>query len=142
MCLVRSEEKLNLFTKIILIFFVYIIVYFIYLAFTFPSPDGDSINYHIPIARSFLDGNFINPEKINGVPFLKYSPGSSEGILAIFLLLGIPMQLFNVTAVLFLFTMLYFLGKSFNIGKNLSLVFAVSISSLPVSDILFRRLSP
>lgn len=127
----ERPEKLNLFTKIILTFFIYIIVYFIYFAFTFPKPDGDSINYHIPIAKSFLDGSFLNPETIKGVPFLKYSPGSSEGILSIFLFSGIPMQLFNVAGVLFLFGMLYRLGRVFGLEKNLSLVFAVSISSLP-----------
>lgn len=123
---------MNLFTKIILTFFVYIIVYFIFFAFSFPTPDGDSINYHIPIAKSFLDGNFINPDKIEGVPYLKYSPGSSESILALLLFLKIPMQFFNVIGVLFLFISCYFLAKRFHLDKNLSLVYAVSISTLPV----------
>jgi len=127
----QSEESLNLFTKIIFIFSVYIFVYFIFFAFTYPSPDGDSINYHIPLAKSFLDGTILTPEKIEAVPYLKYFPGSSEGILAIFFLFRIPMQLFNVVGILFLFIIVYFLGKIFNLGKNLSLVFAVSIATLP-----------
>ena len=127
----EDSQNLSLFTKLILIFFVYIIVYFISFAFTYPAPDGDSINYHIPIAKSFLDGTFIDPEKINAVPFLKYSPGSSEGILSIFLSFNIPMQLYNVTAVLFLFVVLYKVGRVFGLDRNLSLVFGVSVSTLP-----------
>lgn len=123
---------MNKFTKIILIFFIYLIIYFIYFAFSYPIPDGDSLNYHIPIAKAFLNGNILNPEKIDGIPFMKYSPGASEGILALLILIKIPIQLFNVIGVIFLFVVCYFMGKKMGLKNDPSIVFAVVISSLPI----------
>ncbi|MBP9716657.1 MAG: hypothetical protein KBD51_01810 [Candidatus Levybacteria bacterium] len=123
---------MNKFTKIILIFFVYLITYFTFFAFTNPTPDGDSLNYHIPIAGSYLNGNILNPEKIDGIPFMKYSPGVSEGILAVLIILNIPIQLFNVLGVIFLFLVCLFLGKRMGLKNDLSIVFAIVIASLPV----------
>ncbi len=120
------------FTKIIFIFFIYLITYFTFLAFTNITPDGDSLNYHIPIAKSFLNGNIFNPEKIDGISFMKYSPGASEGLIAVLLLFKIPIQLLNVIGVIFLFVICYLLGKRTGLGNNLSIVFGVAISSLPI----------
>ncbi len=119
-------------TKIILIFFTYLITYFSFNAFSYPLPDGDSLNYHIPIAKSYLSGNILNPEKIGGIPYMKYSPGASEGILSVLLLLKIPIQLFNVIGVVFLFACCYFLGRKVGLKNDLSIVFAVVISSVPI----------
>lgn len=123
---------MNKFTKIILIFFVYLITYFTFFAFTNPTPDGDSLNYHIPIASSYLSGSILNPEKIDGIPFMKYSPGASEGILAVLIILKIPIQLFNVLGITFLFLVCLFLGKRMGLKNDLSIVFAVVITTLPV----------
>ncbi len=123
---------MNKFTKIIFIFFIYLILYFTFLAFTYPTPDGDSLNYHIPIAKSFLNGNILNPEKIEGIPFMKYSPGAAEGILSFLIFLRIPIQLFNVFAALFLFLSCFFLGRKMGLKNDLSIVFAVTISTPPI----------
>lgn len=119
-------------TKIILIFFIYLITYFTFNAFSYPIPDGDSLNYHIPIAKSYLSGNILNPEEIEGIPYMKYSPGASEGVLSIFLILKIPIQLFNVIGALFLFACCYLLGRKVGLKNDLSIVFAVVISSVPI----------
>ncbi len=123
---------MNKFTKIIFIFFIYLITYFTLFAFTYPTPDGDSLNYHIPIASSYLNGNILNPEEIDGIPFMKYSPGASEGILAALIFLKIPIQLFNVFGVLFLFIVCFFLAKRMNLKNDLSIVFAIVITTLPI----------
>lgn len=92
--------------------------------------EGDSINYHIPIAKAFLDGTITNPANINAVPFLKYYPGSSEGFLSILMFFKIPINIFNVFAVFFLLLSSYFLGKSFGLKNELSVIFASSVSTL------------
>lgn len=119
-------------TKIILIFFIYLITYFTFNAFSYPVPDGDSLNYHIPIAKSYLTGDILNPEKIGGIPYMKYSPGASEGILSLFFLLKIPIQLFNVIGAIFLFACCYLLGRKVGLKNDLSIIFAVVISSVPI----------
>lgn len=119
-------------TKIILIFFIYLIAYFTFNALSYPILDGDSLNYHIPIAKSYLTGDILNPEKIEGIPYMKYSPGASEGILSIFVMLKIPIQLFNVIGALFLFAICYLLGRKVGLKNDLSIVFAVIISSVPI----------
>ena len=119
-------------TKIILIFFIYLITYFTFNAFSYPVPDGDSLNYHIPIAKSYLTGDILNPEKIGGIPYMKYSPGASEGILSVLLLLRIPIQLFNVIGAIFLFACCYLLGRKVGLKNDLSIIFAVVISSVPI----------
>ncbi len=123
---------MNKFTKIILIFFVYLITYFTFLAFTNLTPDGDSLNYHIPIAKSYLNGSVFDPEKIEGIPFMKYSPGASEGILSILILFKVPIQLFNVIGIMFLFVSCIVLGKKMSLRNDLSIVFAISIATLPI----------
>lgn len=115
---------------ICLIFFSFVVISYSYIGMTSIPTEGDSLNYHIPIAKSYLDGTVFTPEKIQGVPFLKYSPGSTEAILAIFFLLSIPANLFNVLGVLVFFFSLYYLGRKFGLEKDYSLIFASSVATL------------
>lgn len=125
-----QKENLKFIAKISLIIFIYIIIFFFYKGLILKTYEGDSINYHIPIAKAFLDGTITNPSDINAVPFLKYYPGSSEGLISILMFLKIPINTFNVFAVFFLFLSSFFLGKSFGLKNELSVVFASSITTL------------
>lgn len=125
-----KKENLEFIAKISLIIFIYIIIYFFYKGLISKIYEGDSINYHIPIAKAFLDGTITNPANINAVPFLKYYPGSSEGFISILMFLKIPINTFNVFAVFFLFLSSFFLGKRFGLKNELSVIFASCISTL------------
>ncbi len=124
------QIKLRILAKISLILIAYIIIYYIFNGINLHTFEGDSINYHIPIAKSYLNGTVANPLYIKGVPFLKYSPGSSEGILAIMMFLKLPWNIYNVLAAVSLFLISLYVGKTFKLGKNLSLIFATSIIGL------------
>lgn len=117
-------------SKISILVFIYLILFFTYSGINSNYYEGDSLNYHIPIAKAYLEGGVWNPELIKGVPFLKYSPGSSEGILTGLLLLGIPINIFNIFGVIALFGACYILGQRFGLERNLSVIFASSIVTL------------
>ncbi len=122
--------ELKTISKICLLFFLYILVAYFYIGLTNIPREGDSLNYHIPIAKSYLNGDIFFPEKIKGAVFLKHSPGASEGILSILYLFGIPPNLYNVFGVIFLFFSLLFLGKNFKLSRELNVIFATSIVTL------------
>ena len=122
--------SLKILSRICLIFLLFVIVNYVFIAFTSVPTEGDSLNYHIPIAKAYLEGNIFSPEKIQGAKFLIYSPASSEGILSLFYLLHLPPNLFNVFGVILFFLSLYYLARKFNLEKNYSLIFATSIATL------------
>lgn len=123
---------MNLFSKLVLISFIYLLIYFFFFAFSYPTPDGDSLNYHIPIAKSFLNGSFLNPNTFEAAKYLKFFPGSSEGILALLIFMKIPIQLFNFFGVLFVFLVSFILAKNLKFSFSYASVFAVSVSSFPI----------
>lgn len=123
-------KPLVVLSKITILFLLFIVVNYSYIGITTNPTEGDSLNYHIPIAKAYLNGTVFSPYEIQGVKFLKFSPGLSEGVLASLYLLHIPPNLFNVFGVIFLFIVCYFLGKKYELGKELSIVFATSIATL------------
>jgi hypothetical protein len=105
--------------------FLFIVFYFIFNGLVTVPWEGDSLAYHIPIAKNILLGKFSNFESL-----LYYYPASVHVLLAVMMGLGLPLQLFNVIGILFLFSSLFFLGRRFNLDKNYSVIFAVVISTL------------
>jgi hypothetical protein len=122
--------NIRILSKICLLFFIFIVVNYIYIWVTTTPAEGDSIGYHIPIAKAYLNGAIFNPEKIAGSPFLSYSPGASEGILSLFYLFHIPANLFNVLGVILLFFACFYLGIRYKLGTDFSIIFASSIATL------------
>ena len=90
--------------------------------------EGDSLNYHIPIAKNILSGNIIFQKNI--IEIEQWYPGATEVILGLFILLHIPLNLFNVLAIAIFAIVLYQFGKLFLKNKDLALIFATSIASL------------
>ncbi len=121
-------KHLQIFANICLFFTLYYLVYYIYLGIVSPIPAlGDSFDYHIPIAKSILNGSFLT------APFSAYShfyPGTSEAINSIFILLNIPLTLSNILASVLLGIGCYFLGKTYKLNKFSSIIFATTIFSL------------
>ncbi len=121
-------KHLQIFANISLFLALYYLIYYIYLGIVSPIPAlGDSFDYHIPIAKSILNGSFLT------APFSAYShfyPGTSEAINSIFILLNIPLTLSNILASVLLGIGCYFLGKAYKLNKFSSIIFATTIFSL------------
>jgi len=114
--------------RVFLLIFLYIILQGFYAGITTVPKELDSLMYHIPIAKSYLTGDIFSSPRS---PILhRFFPGASEGILALFMLLHLPLNLYNVLGVLSLFFACYVLGKKAGLGRDSSLIFAVSFSSL------------
>jgi len=119
-------------SRISLIIFVYIVLYYTFQGLNTNAIEGDSHNYHIPIARAYLNNTITNPQQINGDKFFRYSPGSSEAILASIIFFKLPINIYNVFAIIALFLVAFYLARRFDLEQDLSLIFATSIASLHV----------
>ena len=114
--------------RVFRLIFLFIILQGFYAGITSSPKELDSVMYHIPIAKSYLTGDIFTSPKS---PILhRFFPGASEGILALFILFHVPLNLYNVLGVLCLFFASYFLGKRAVLSKDMSVIFAVSFSSL------------
>jgi|SRR5579885_153010 len=137
-------QNIKILSKVCLLIAVYYLVYYLYNAFLHPLPmDGDSWDYHIPIALSMLNDSFLHatfstiPHLANPVTgrihFLPqwYYPGSSEAINALFIFLHIP-AFSNIFATLVLFFCLWKLGRTFRLSYYYALLFALTFCTLTV----------
>lgn len=135
-------QKITVLSKIALIIFLYYLTYYIFIGLKNPIPAaGDSLDYHIPISLSILNGDFSLSSNFQTFHYLNFSqtfhkmpqwyyPGASEAINSVFILLGIPLTLSNIFAVGILAFTLYKLGRAFNLEKNYSLLFSLGFVSL------------
>lgn len=114
--------------RLFLLIFLFIILQGFYAGVTTLPKELDSVMYHIPIAKSYLTGDIFSSPK--STILHRFFPGASEGILALFLLANIPLNLYNVLGVVCLFFACHFLGKKAGLSKDSSLIFAVSFCSL------------
>lgn len=119
-------------SRLSIIIFTYLIIVFGIHGLTDSYREGDSINYHIPIANAILDFNFIDPSLIQGAPFLIFQPGVNQGVLAGLMLVGLPINVFNVIGLIFLFIVCIYVARRFDLERNLSIVFAGSVVTLHV----------
>ncbi len=114
-----------------IIIFLYYVVHYAYIGLINPVPaPGDSWDYHIPISKSILDGSFLHPSDYKVVG--QYFPGSSEAINSLLIILGIPLTLSNILAVIVLFFVCFKLGLIFRMRYYWSLLFATTICTLNV----------
>ncbi len=89
---------------------------------TLPA-EGDSVNMHIPIAKSILSGNFFYLDK-NGDIFY---PAATETLLSLFIVLKIPLNLFNVIGIIFSFVFSVILGIKVGLEKKMAIWMGLSI---------------
>ena len=122
-------KYLQIFANICVVLASYYLIYYVYLGLVSPIPQaGDSFDYHIPIAKSIIEGSFLDASS-----FTKYShfyPGTSEVVNSLFILFNIPLTLSNILASVILAISCYFLGRTYNLGKDSSIIFAASIFTL------------
>lgn len=120
----------NILSKIALSIFVVLMVYFFYYGIASSVQgvfEGDSIIFHIPIAQQLAKFTFIPANLTLG---LGYLPATAEAILSLFLLLHIPINLFNVLALVCLFIAAKKVAGSFGISKDLSIIYGVAATTL------------
>ncbi|TSC87945.1 MAG: hypothetical protein G01um101416_260 [Microgenomates group bacterium Gr01-1014_16] len=100
--------------------------YFGYLGMLGRAWEGDSLAYHIPIARNIVAGKWGNFDN-----WLEYYPGTGEIILAGFMKLGIPLNLYNVVGWIVLFWVVREFGEVWGIGKDGATILAAAAGLLP-----------
>lgn len=88
----------------------------------------DSITYHVPLAKSILNGRILYPDQLH-FPNSAF-PAASELILALLIFFHIPLNLFNIIAWLVLAYMLFRLGVTYKLNK-FTYIFVLSIITLP-----------
>ncbi len=129
-----KKSLIEILTKFSLVIFSFLLLYYAFQGIRTTVWESDSLAYHIPISELILNGQVINPGKLNYSPPVDkerlYQPGSSEIILSVLSFFKIPLNLFDVFGIVFLFAVMYVLGKSYNLYTNLSLLFASSIATL------------
>lgn len=107
---------------------IFVVVYFGYLGMTTVPSELDSIGYHIPIAESVVNGSVFKPNYVS--PY-SYYPGAGEAILALFIILHIPLNLFNVWGLVLLFWIVKKLGERVGLNRDEAVVLGAAISLLP-----------
>lgn len=110
------------------------VYYYVYFAYYYGIhsmvPPGDSWDYHIPIAKSILNGSFLTGDNFKMPQW--YYPGSGEMINSLFILFKIPLVFSNFFATGILFFVLIKLARVFDIRRDLSLLFALTIITLNI----------
>ncbi len=102
----------------------------IYKCIITPPNEGDSIDYHIPLAKSFVDGSIFIPSENKAVRHTKYYPANSEALLSTFYIGGLPLGLFNAFGIITLLVICIRLGIIFKLDIHTSIIFAVTICTL------------
>lgn len=120
--------SLGLISKLFLFVFIILLSIGVYKGVLTLPAEGDSINYHIPIAKNIISGNIFT--QVNIINIERWYPGSSEILLSLFILLNIPLNLFNIVAIVFFAIILYRLGIIYLKNKNLSIIYSMSIVTL------------
>jgi hypothetical protein len=120
-----ENKTLNQISLIAFHLFLYLFLSFFYSGFTTVPSEGDSLAYHIPIAESILDGSVFNPSR-DGYA-LGFYPGSAEIILSLFMLLHLPLNLYNVLGWVVLAFLSYYLARSYKKEHSLAVIYAVSV---------------
>lgn len=119
-------KNIKTIVNIALIIALYYLVYYIYIGIINPIPSlGDSWDYHIPIAKSILDGSFLHPTY-----FRWYYPGASEAFNSLFILFHIPLTLSNISAAIILFFCCFRLALTFRLKRYYALLFALTFITI------------
>jgi len=105
-----------------------VLAFFVFLGFTTEAWEGDSLAYHLPIAQRLLNGDFLRRETFTDNFY--YYPASGELILALFMNFGIPLNLYNVAAWVWLFWVGYRLARKWGLSKGAAEVFAGAVCML------------
>jgi len=123
-----KDQAVKAIAYVSLIIFLYLIFYYLYNGiFIQKIPlEGDSIGWHIPIAKFVLNGTILN---FHSTVLPQFYPGASELILALFMLVGLPLNTYNILAWFLLFLGCFLLARNFGLEKFYSMLFAITVST-------------
>src|SRR3990172_6141104 len=105
------------------------IIYFGYLGSTSEVWEGDSLAYHIPIARIVASGR--TGEKGVYTDWLYYYPGVGEAMLAVLMKLGVPLNLFNLLGWVVLGEAVVMWGRQVGMGTYAATVMGAGVMWWP-----------
>jgi len=105
------------------------IIYFGYLGSTSEVWEGDSLAYHIPIARIVASGR--TGEKGVYTDWLYYYPGVGEAMLAVLMKLGVPLNLFNLLGWVVLGAAVVMWGRQVGMGTYAATVMGAGVMWWP-----------
>jgi len=125
----NSSIKSFVFFAVICAVFYYVYFFYYYSVHSIVPP-GDSTDYHIPIAKSILNGTFISGAHFKMPQW--YYPGASEVINSLFIFFKIPLVFSNFFATGVLFFVLIKLARIFGLRRNFSLLFALTFITLNI----------
>lgn len=123
-------KTINLVSKIAFVIFIVLVVQFLYFGIVTSIQgvfEGDSVIFHIPIAQQLAKFSFVPLNLTMGLGFL---PATAESLLSLFLLLHIPVNLFNVLGLICLFIAGKKLAGSFGLSKEISIIYGIAIATL------------
>lgn len=121
-----KNQTIYFFSRIALSFFIFVLLHGFYTGIITQVRELDSLMYHIPIAKWYLTGKIFSYPASSILH--RYFPGASEGILAVFMLLHIPLNLYNVLAIFCLSLVAYDLGKKAGLTCDMAILLSVGIS--------------
>lgn len=122
-------KNVRVLTNIGILITLYYLVYYLYVGLLNPIPaPGDSYDYHIPIAKTILDGRFFHPSDFRLPQW--YYPGSSEAFNSFFIFLNIPLTLSNILTTIILFLCCWKLALTFRLQRYYALLFALTVITL------------
>ncbi len=101
-------------------------VNFVWRAIHSTPHEFDSITYHIPLAKSILNGSITQPNKLL-FPNSAF-PAVTEIILAFMMLLHIPLNLFNCIGLFILWYAIFRFAKQLKLRKNAWLIGLVVVT--------------
>lgn len=124
------KHPLRILTLVYLIIFSFFLSYYLLQATRTLPAEGDSLAYHIPIARNHLQLTFSNLETpdqpLNSL--LYYYPAASHLILSLFLLISQP-NFFNLSGVLLLFISSFAVARELKLSSAQAVIPAVVITT-------------
>ncbi len=123
-------KKTKLLSKIAFAIFAILVIQFIYYGIATSIQgvfESDSVIFHIPIAKQLAKLTFLPANLTLGLGFI---PATAEAILSLFVLIHIPLNLFNVLALVLLFIFSKKIAEVFGLSKEMSIFYAVAISTL------------
>ncbi len=104
-----------------LLFVLWLAISILHGIVTLPT-EGDSVNLHIPLAKSLFSSRMFHPN-----PQDILYPAAIESLLFVFIKLNLPLNLFNLCGVIGLFIGSFLLGRRLKFDSSMSVAFATSV---------------
>jgi hypothetical protein len=103
--------------------------YFAFLGVTTTPSEGDSLAYHLPIARIVSEGKWLSKPEFTRSIF--YYPAMGETLVAVMAKLGLPLNLFNWLGWVLWTGVAYMLARRSGLPKNSAVILAAAASMWP-----------